>query len=231
MGISYGHVEITPDEISKDLLFGWQDETIPEKQRNLVNSQIKDVTEGRPNILFTIISSFLLKTGFDSTSDHILELGCSTGYYYDILKILLKTDLKYTGIDYSEAMIQAARKYNPKIQFVVANGNNLPFVSKSFEYVISGSILLHVADYEQHIKETVRVASKFVFAHRYIVHRQGPTKLLKKMAYDVPVLEVHFNEQHFISLFTKEGVKLVDKIEYITDIEKDEYHLTYVFQR
>ncbi len=229
--VSYGHTKISRQQITDNLLVGWKDESIPNKQRKLAEDSIKYAKQGKPQELFCIISNLLIDTSCNLNTDKILEIGCSTGYYYEILKIIFNSDINYTGVDYSEAMIRDAKKYSPTATFLQADGACLPFENNAFDYVISGSILLHVLNYPEHIKETVRVSKNYVIAHRYIVSRKSGTQLMKKMAYDVPVLEVHFNEQEFIGLFESCGTKLIKSIEYITDLPKDEHHMTYLFKK
>lgn len=46
---------------------------------------------------------------------------------------------------------------------VVANGDNLPFADKSFDFVVSSHVIEHFFDPIKAIKEWVRVASKYVY--------------------------------------------------------------------
>jgi ubiquinone/menaquinone biosynthesis C-methylase UbiE len=229
MVISGGHTIIQRDEITEDLLVGWKDPTIPISQRRLTESQLKEMYEGKTNMLFKILE---LCVGESYTSNStILELGCSTGYYYEILNYLMGVKINYTGVDYSEAMIEAAKRYYPDTTFVVADGANLPFEDKQFSIVISGSILIHNLDYHSHVRETARVASDRVIVHRTQLCKSRPTHFLKKKAYDVDVLEVRFNESELLSLFEKERFVCIKTYEYLTETSKDEFESTHLLER
>lgn len=229
MVISGGHTIIQKSEITGDLLVGWKDPTIPISQRRLTEAQLKEMYSGQVNELFIILEKCVREScNPDST---ILELGCSTGYYYEILTHLLQTKITYTGVDYSEAMVEAARKYYPDAAFVVADGANLPFKNNQFSVVISGSILIHNLNYHKHINETARVSNSRVIIHRTQLCKSRPTHFLKKKAYDIDVLEVRFNESELLELFEKERFYLLHTYEYLTDNSKDEFESTHLLKR
>ncbi|MES2703506.1 MAG: class I SAM-dependent methyltransferase [Bacteroidota bacterium] len=75
-------------------------------------------------------------------SDNILEIGMGNGFF--VKNILLADDsIKYTGCDFSEAMVEEARKQNEaftragQAEFYVADVNELPFNDGSFDKVFS----------------------------------------------------------------------------------------------
>ncbi|MFA5396640.1 MAG: class I SAM-dependent methyltransferase [Methanogenium sp.] len=228
--VSSGHTSIKPTNIPLDLLDGWKNQNIPLRQRVLADQAIQEAHKNQPNILFTIVQDFLRKGNFTQDSS-ILETGCSTGYYYEVLSILFQTKLKYTGVDYSEAMIQKAKEYYSTANFIVADGANLPFSDNEFDFVILGSILIHVSNALQHISEATRVSKQYVILHRSIACKSKPTQYLKKLAYEVPVFEIHYNENELLEMFKLNKLELVDKVEYVVDVKNDEYHASYLFKK
>ena len=161
----------------------------------------------------------------------VLEHGSASGYYDEILEYLLNTRLDYTGADYSEHLIAMAKDYYPSVDFRVADGADLPFEDRQFHTAISSSMLLHVPNYKEHMKETVRVADQLVVAHRTPICRARPTQYMKKMAYGVETVEILFNESEFISDFSSNGLKLIHQIEYHAELQNDYYGATYVFKK
>lgn len=161
----------------------------------------------------------------------VLELGCSSGYCYEILEYYLNRQLDYTGVDYSQPMIDMARGYYPDTTFFTADGANLFFADRKFQIVISSCILLHVPNWRQHVYETVRVADKYVVASRTPVCRQSSTRYMKKYAYDVETVELLFNEAEIVREFQLNGLILIDAVQYHSNQADDIYDVTYLFKR
>ena len=207
----------------------WKSDIIPSKQRALVNSELKEMYQGNTPLVFNVLSEALKPLVCESTK--ILEIGCASGYYYEVLDYLLNRQIDYTGVDYSENLIQLAREYYPAQHFLVADGANLPFADQEYPIVISSCILLHVGNYRDHIRETARVAGKYVVAHRTPVCRKGETSYIKKLAYGVETVEVTYNEYELLNEFVGNGLRIIAAYEYAANEADDRYEVTYVFSR
>ena len=227
--ISYGHKSIDKSEVNEALTTAWQSEEIPVKQRALVRQELENMYKGKPPIVYKVLTDCLRPHVFPECS--ILEIGCASGYYYEILEYLLNMRISYTGVDYSESLITMAKDYYPKADFFVADGANLPFSDRQFYISISSCILLHVTNYQDHIRETVRAAEKYVVAHRTPVCRQRPTQYLKKFAYGVETVELRFNEDEILEEFSKNALSLINAIEYYSNSVADEFEVTYIFRK
>jgi radical SAM superfamily enzyme YgiQ (UPF0313 family)/2-polyprenyl-3-methyl-5-hydroxy-6-metoxy-1,4-benzoquinol methylase len=226
--VSTGHVKIDKKDITGAMLSAWQSETIPINQRALVQQQLELLYKGRVNTLFSVLADMVLPCiAYDSS---ILEIGCSSAYYGEILEYLLSRNIDYYGLDYSMPLLSLARSYYPAARLCAANGAQLPFTDKSFNTVISSGILLHVPDYAVHVSETVRVARSFVIAHRTPICRKRPTQYLKKRAYGEETCELIFNENEVLTLFESNGLTLTDKNEYSASPENDLFEATYLFK-
>ena len=89
------------------------------------------------------------------------------------------------------------------------DATQLSYMDQTFDVVISGGCLLHIPEYTQAIKETVRVSRKYVVFHRTpIVHMSGETVYTKK-AYGVETFETHFNEQEFVQKLKAENLSIL----------------------
>jgi SAM-dependent methyltransferase/glycosyltransferase involved in cell wall biosynthesis len=227
--ISYGFTEIQQSEVSGNLTSGWQNGDIPSKQRALVQKELNEMYKGKPPVVYSVLADIL--TPYIRQGSSLLEIGCASGYYFEILEYLLGKQIAYTGADYSLPLINMAKDYYPSGNFVVADGANLPFGDNKFPIAISSGILLHVPNYMQHLAETVRVASEFVVLHRTPVCRQGQTRYYKKLAYGIETVELCFNEKPFISQCEKAGLKLIKALEYYSNPEKDCFEVTYLFRK
>jgi len=213
----------------QELLDGWKDSNIPGIQRFLVEKQLNDMYKGNPIPIFQIFADAIKECS--CTDCRVLEIGCATGYYHEIVNHLLGQEIPYVGVDYSESMIRLAKKKYPGINFIVADGANLPFGDEEFPIVVSSCYLLHVLDYPKHIIETVRVAKNFVICHRTQVCHKKPTGRFIAEAYGSKFIKVVFNENELLKEFRQNGLKLYKTFEYETDIKHDKYEVSYVFKK
>jgi len=227
--ITYGHTLIEPIQISESMISAWKSEEIPEKQRALVQQSLKKMYGGEISHTDQALVDCLHPYVFPGCS--ILEIGCASGYYYEILEYLLNKRLDYTGVDYSVPLIAMAKDYYPKARFDVADGAHLPFADASFPIVISSGILPHVPNYADHTKEASRVAQNITVVHRTPVCRKHPTQFLKKFAYGVETVEIIYNEEEIIAELESNDLQLVKAIEYYSNPDQDYHETTYLFKK
>jgi ubiquinone/menaquinone biosynthesis C-methylase UbiE len=128
-------------------------------------------------------------------------------------------------------MIDMAKEYYPAASFFCCDGASLFFADRIFHVVISSCVLLHVPNWRQHVFETTRVSGAYVVASRTPVCRDRATHYMKKFAYDVETVELHFNESEFIREFLLNGLELIDAIQYQANPADDNYDVTYLFRR
>ena len=78
-----------------------------------------------------------------SGSKTVLDFGCGTGRFAKRIKAM---GARYTGIDTSKGMIEAARQWNPDIDIELFhfNGTKIPFSDASFDTVISSRVFIHI---------------------------------------------------------------------------------------
>lgn len=95
------------------------------------------MNEGNLHINLNTFEALDLRAG-----DNILEIGMGNGFF---VKNILSLDdsIKYTGCDFSEIMVDEARKCNEnyilngQAKFIHADANELPFNNESFDKVFS----------------------------------------------------------------------------------------------
>ena len=227
--ISDGHQPISQDEVTPAMESAWKNSLIPLRQRALVQRQIMEMYHGIIATPFKVLTDILRPIVTQYAT--VLEIGCASGFYYEILPYLLNKCINYCGVDYSDAMIDMGKDYYPEANLLVADGALLPFSEGDFDLVISSCILLHVSNYVDHIKETVRVASKFIVIARTPVCKNIPTQYMKKYAYEVETVELRFNETELLGHLDRMGFEFVNKSEYVANVLLDEYETTYLLKR
>ena len=87
----------------------------------------------------------------------ILDLGCGTGALLKILEDRFPSS-ELTGIDLTEEMLAVAKqKLSDNVELLLGSATNLPFDSKSFDWVIMSNVIGHLSDKKAALKETHRV--------------------------------------------------------------------------
>ena len=84
-----------------------------------------------------------------------LDLGCGTGFMYEILSDL--GNIQYTGIDITDEMLNVFNKKWPEAYALNAQAEKLPFPISSFSLVVNYSFIDHLDSPRDVFKEAYRV--------------------------------------------------------------------------
>ncbi len=216
-------VPISPDSHKIKLLVdGWKDANLPAAQRKLTERELHLMYQGTIVKHFRILADAVQFT--HNEDGKIIEIGCATGYMYEVLKYLLGYPVNYEGIDYSEAMIVEAQRWYPEIPFKVGDATSLPLPDNSCDILLSGCVLIHVPDYRAAIRESARVSKRWVIFHKTPV-TDSITTFFTKQAYGIPCVEVHFNEHEFLEICLSFGMM----IRHAMEIEHG--YKTFIFEK
>jgi len=215
-GVSTDYVEMEISETggeSARLRDAWQADDLPQRQRKLVDGQLAEFRRGTPVPVFDVIVQALrhLAPKDRDGSMSLLEVGCSSGYYAEVLEIA-GLNPTYAGCDYSEAFIAMARQKYPALRFDVEDATALRYEENAFDVVISGCCLLHIPEYELAVAETARVAREYAIFHRtpVVIGEPNTNKYYRKRAYGVETVEIHFNEPQFLALLAASGLQVIE---------------------
>lgn len=208
-----GYLELKINEnflVDNNKLDGaWKSKYIPEIQDEIVKKKLIDYKNGIPNNYFDDLISIICSNIVNLDKFKILEIGCSSGYFSEILK-LKGINTKYVGCDYSAAFIDLAREKYPNIKFDVEDAINLSYESNSFEVVLSATCLLHIRNYVVAISEATRISNQYVIFYNTPVFSKESTKYFVKNAYGEDMIEIHFQESELIRLFSQNSLKIMD---------------------
>jgi ubiquinone/menaquinone biosynthesis C-methylase UbiE len=152
----------------------------------------------------------------------VLEVGSNTGY--TTIEMASWLDSPVTGLDVNPvsnafAAAKAQRAGIDNAEFVLGDGQGMPFDDDLFELVFASNVTSFMTDHQQACDEYYRVlAPRGVLAVVPIYYRQAPPEPLRKAveaAIGVP-LQVT-SEQYWIDVFSRDGVSLVadEPYEYI----------------
>jgi len=103
----------------------------------------------------------------------VLDIGCACGGFYNILR-KMSPDIKYTGIDISPPLLEAARQRYPEATFLLLDAaDGLPFEPFQFDLVFTLGVVLHEPRYRGILKNAYAVAKHYLL---YDVHIQKEGK-------------------------------------------------------
>lgn len=227
--VSVGHRAIDATEVTEEHLGAWKSEAIPARQRALVQQELSNVYRGDVPVPFQLLARAV--KSWMRPGERVLEVGCASGYYYEILEYLTGQRIDYVGVDYSPALIEMARDYYPNARFEVADGAALPFDDLSFTVAISSGVLLHTTAWADHVAETARVAGRAAIFYRTPVCLRGPTRVMTKEAYGVETVELVIAEEELLAAFERSGLIVREAIAYASDEASDTHHVNYVCQK
>jgi ubiquinone/menaquinone biosynthesis C-methylase UbiE len=187
------------DEGMRPTLNGWSDAAVAERQHQAFVPLLQEVRSGRPRLDFDVAARAIRATKL--TDPLLIEVGCASGYYSEALPLLLERPIRYLGVDYSESMTSLARRIYPAVTFVTGDACRLPFESDCCDILLSGTSLMHIADYGLAIAESVRVSRRWCIFHTVPVMAGRSTTFLTKEAYGKEVVEVIFNRDEMQKIF------------------------------
>lgn len=210
-GVSSNYVSLQGEEADAEglrLRNSWQDDTLPKRQRELVDQQLHLYRSGARIDVFDVFVDSVRALPDLPPCASLLEVGCSSGFYSEVVEIA-GLPVGYSGCDYSDAFIRLAKEKYPAVAFAVEDATALHYGDRSFDIVVSGCCLLHIPEYEKGVAETARVARHYAIFHRTPVVWGQPDQWYRKQAYGVETVEIHFNEPGFLALLESNGLDLI----------------------
>lgn len=210
-GVSVNYVQLNEGQRATEFMrlkSAWQSEDLPGRQRALVEQELAAYRRGESVGVFDVLVRTIRMLPSDVRGMSALEVGCASGFYSEVFDIA-GVGVTYTGCDYSDAFIAMAQRKYPALRFDVEDATSLTYADSSFDIVISGCCLLHIADYQAAVAETARVARGYAIFHRTPVVLGQPNVYYRKHAYGVETVEIHFNEPDFLLLLARQGLKLL----------------------
>jgi ubiquinone/menaquinone biosynthesis C-methylase UbiE len=94
----------------------------------------------------------------------MLEVGCGPGVDY-VGAVSTKPSIQYTGVDYTNQLVDYCREKYPTASFLQGDIHSLPFPKSSFGLVYCKDVLNHLDDWVSAFKELHRVSSKYVLVN------------------------------------------------------------------
>lgn len=177
----------------------------------------------RINQAMSMLSNVQLK------NKQVLDVGCGGGQY---LEKLIKRKAYVTGVDYSEKMIELARRFlkdrGYKGYFLIkADVSNLPFEKNRFDLVVATGLLEYLIEPSVAMKEISRVMKPNAFCLIGFSKKWSPFfflrfsfgLFLRKKLLKLPEIATVFNKNDVQRYFTNNHLKIIQ----IQEIMRTEY--------
>lgn len=201
---------ITELDQLQHLSSAWQHDKIAKKQETVVDMQLKNLRDGSLDVVFGSLIETLKELDLEKCT--LLDAACASGYYAKVIQSELDIKIKYTGADYSEAMINLAKKKFPEHNYSVQDLTNLSFEKRAFETVLVSGVLEHIPQFEKAIFEAARTASKYVILHRCLVSGQDENIYSTGFLYNIKTPRIYFSQKVLEEEFASHGFELIKKV-------------------
>lgn len=209
IGVSRQLFGLDIEESAKRCAQAWKDPNIPAQQAEITD---KEIAEYRIGICCAPYDAFLKSMTIAikhlNSWPRFLDVGAASGYYHEVLDIG-GMEVAYLGCDYSEAFVKAAAVRG--LLFDIADVHTLPYQDGFFDIVASGAVIMHVHDWQDAIREMVRVSRRYVLLHRTPVDEIRPTSYWEKEAYGVRMFEIRFSQDDLYQTFRDLHLKLIHR--------------------
>jgi SAM-dependent methyltransferase len=179
---------------------------IAAQQREIVDRQLKKMKGGGTIPHFAVIGDALRKIkqsrefvsyGLLGATPHLLDAGCGSAYYVEIINHYHPGFVQYVGVDYNPEMVEMAQKHYPDLPIYLEDVRSMMFKNNSFDIVLSGACIIHITDWKLVLSEFCRVAAQWVILHRTYTY-DHPTGFQIKDAYGVDVKYYTFNRRELL---------------------------------
>tara|TARA_B110001454_G_scaffold218027_1_gene244830 strand:- start:2276 stop:3094 length:819 start_codon:yes stop_codon:yes gene_type:complete len=179
-------------------------------QRIIVDYQLHQLKLGNTLYTFEILKDVFTLFFFFAEDPHlsVLDIGCGSGYYCDILQHFFPNLYKYHGCDTQPEIIQIAKEYYPFIDFRVQDLTNMKYNDKEFDISIFSHGSTNMFKYNEVFEEACRITKKYIILHRICVTNEHACSK-RSLHYYLPSISHSFNNKTIFDIFEKHNFTLI----------------------
>ena len=187
----------------RDLSYSYADASITSKQRQVVEPQLKAMRAGKApehfKVAAEVMELVLYRSGLRSVS--VLDAGCGSAYYSEILDFFQPGAFRYVGADFNPGMLAEAQGHYPGLPLLRTDLRRLSLRDESCDAVMSGAAIVHIREWQSAVREMARVARRWLILHRTLVRTSQQAMSVKiERAYDKTVYRVRINESELLDI-------------------------------
>jgi SAM-dependent methyltransferase len=177
-----------------------------------------------------IVAAILLELG-SKQELALLDLGCGNGGLAAFLHER-HVPMRYTGVDFSEPLLAAARENNPQDQFVQDDVEKLEAIEGSYDVVLYSHVLEMLASPQASLQRTAALAPLAIV--RFFEPPDGDVDRVDLCEMDVggrmvPYLRRSMSRDYYRLLLARVGCERVDL--YRCEFARDQVHVLQFRQR
>lgn len=203
---SSGYSVVDRESVASSMPDGWKNRQAARRQDLAYQSLLAEMYAGSPRQDLLAAAKAVELTGIEAPE--ILEVGCGSGYYSEIIPHLLGRPVGYIGLDSSPAMIQLAHSRYTDRLFLLGDASRVPLEDRALDIIFNGAALMHTPEFEMAILEASRVSRGWCVFHTVPVRLDGDTTFLVKRAYGKKTIEVIFNRAALLESFSRCGLSV-----------------------
>ena len=144
----------------------WKAQRVAEQMLDLVRSELREPEAVPPFRAFFEAMDYALRELSLPDPARLLDFGCGVGHYSELLERRYPGRFDYTGCDYSEAMVEAARNEWSGRRFVVDDLFVTTLDLGGFDVIVAGALVDITEDYERALDVLLGSEAPFVLLHR-----------------------------------------------------------------
>lgn len=198
--------KIIPNEDAMQYKDNWKADVLGTSQRVFVNAELEQMRAGNTPDVYQAFIDILKAIPENGLS--MIDLACSTGYYYEVAEHSLPGKIKYYGSDYNPSSVKMAKELYPNVEFFEEDITDIGFEDRSFNIVMVAGVLEHIPEQEKAFDELCRISNDYVIAHR-MKFVENNEHFTKGSQYKVDVVRYYYNRDKFLERMANRGFELV----------------------
>lgn len=144
----------------------WKAREVAEQMLALAREQLREPDAVPPYRAFLEAIDWSLSELALPQPAHFLDFGCGVGHYGELLERRFPGRFRYTGCDYSEAMVETARAEWPGREFVVNDLFSNTLDLGAFDVVCASALVDVIDEYDRALDVLLGSKARFVLLHR-----------------------------------------------------------------
>jgi hypothetical protein len=144
----------------------WKSPAVARQMDDLAEQQLGSPEDVAPYRTFVEAIGALLREQPLPEPARLLDFGCGVGHYSELLERYFPGRFAYTGCDFSEPMIEAARARWPDREFLVDDLFENDLDLGSFDVLVAGALIDVLDEWERALNVLLGSGADYVLLHR-----------------------------------------------------------------
>ena len=151
----------------------WRSPEVAAQMSALAAAELRDPSGVPPYRTFLEAVETLLREFEVPQPAALLDVGCGTGHYSELLERTFPGRFAYRGCDYSAAMIEEARRLWPNRDFFDCDPLAEPTALEGYDVLLASALLDVLPEYERPLEVLLGASAPYVLLHRQRITQDG----------------------------------------------------------